>query len=176
VIQDRVSPPTASSTSTRKTRADTGRHLARHLTSGPSLLSIEPIVFRETPSSEKPAMPTLIEKPVRIEAAGNKPKLIDEFVGRVNTRDSAVSIARMRSPSGWIEPGQRPEFDEYTIVLAGSLRVEHEAGQFDVEAGQSVVVRRGEWVRYSTPGSQGAEYIAVCLPAFSIETVHRDAS
>jgi mannose-6-phosphate isomerase-like protein (cupin superfamily) len=121
-------------------------------------------------------MPTLIEKPVRIEAAGNKPKLIDEFVGRVNTRDTGVSIARMRSPSGWIEPGQRPEFDEYTIVLAGSLRVEHEAGQIDVEAGQSVMVRRGEWVRYSTPGSQGAEYIAVCLPAFSIETVHRDAS
>jgi ethanolamine utilization protein EutQ len=121
-------------------------------------------------------MPTLIEKPVRIEAAGNKPKLIDEFVGRVNTRDSAVSIARMRSPSGWLEPGQRPEFDEYTIVLAGSLRVEHEGGQIDVEAGQGVLVRRGEWVRYSTPGSQGAEYIAVCLPAFSLETVHRDES
>ncbi len=123
-----------------------------------------------------PGMPKLIEKPTRIEAAGNKPKLIDEFVGRVNTQDSAVSIARMRSPSGWIEPGQRPDFDEYTIVLAGSLRVEHEAGLVDVEAGQAVLVRRGEWVRYSTPGPQGAEYIAVCLPAFSIETVHRDAS
>ena len=121
-------------------------------------------------------MPKLIEKPTRIEAAGNKPKLIDEFVGRVNTQDSAVSIARMRSPSGWVEPGQRPDFDEYTIVLAGSLRVEHEAGLVDVEAGQAVLVRRGEWVRYSTPGPQGAEYIAVCLPAFSIETVHRDAS
>ena len=121
-------------------------------------------------------MPTLIEKPVRIEAAGNKPKLIDEFVGRVNTRDSAVSIARMRSPSGWLEPGQRPEFDEYTIVLAGSLCVEHEGGQIEVAAGQGVLVRRGEWVRYSTPGSQGAEYIAVCLPAFSPETVHRDES
>jgi mannose-6-phosphate isomerase-like protein (cupin superfamily) len=118
----------------------------------------------------------LIEKPVRIEAAGNKPKLIDEFVGRVNTHDSTVSIARMRSPSGWVEPGQRPDFDEYTIVLAGSLRVEHEAGLVDVEAGQAVLVKRGEWVRYSTPGPQGAEYIAVCLPAFSIETVHRDAS
>ena len=122
------------------------------------------------------AMPTLIEKPVRIEAAGNKPKLIDEFIGRVNTQDSKVSIARMRSPSGWIEPGQRPDFDEYTIVLAGSLRVEHEDGLVDVEAGQAVLVRRGEWVRYSTPGPGGAEYIAVCLPAFSIETVHRDAS
>jgi ethanolamine utilization protein EutQ len=122
------------------------------------------------------AMPTLIEKPVRIEAAGNKPKLIDEFVGRVNTQDSAVSIARMRSPSGWIEPGQRPDFDEYTIVLAGSLRVEHEDGQVDVLAGQAILVKRGEWVRYSTPGPEGAEYIAVCLPAFSIETVHRDAS
>jgi mannose-6-phosphate isomerase-like protein (cupin superfamily) len=120
-------------------------------------------------------MPTLIEKPVRIEAAGNKPKLIDEFVGRVNTRDAAVSIARMRSPSGWIEPGQRPEFDEYTIVLLGLLRVEHEAGQIDVLAGQGVLVRGGEWVRYSTPGPQGAEYIAVCLPAFSPETVHRDS-
>jgi mannose-6-phosphate isomerase-like protein (cupin superfamily) len=121
-------------------------------------------------------MPTLIEKPVRIEAAGNKPKLIDEFVGRVNTQDRAVSIARMRSPSGWVEPGQRPEFDEYTIVLAGSLWVEHEGGQIEVEAGQGVLVRRGEWVRYSTPGSQGAEYIAVCLPAFSPQTVHRDES
>ncbi len=119
-------------------------------------------------------MPTLIEKPVRIESAGNKPKLIDEFVGRVNTRDSAVSIARMQSPSGWAEPGQRPEFDEYTIVLAGLLRVEHETGRIDVEAGQGVLVHRGEWVRYSTPGSSGAEYIAVCVPAFSMETVHRD--
>jgi mannose-6-phosphate isomerase-like protein (cupin superfamily) len=121
-------------------------------------------------------MPTLIEKPVRIESAGNKPKLIDEFVGRVNTRDAAVSIAQMRSPSGWVEPGQRPEFDEYTIVLAGSLRVEHDGGQIDVDAGQGVLVRRGEWVRYSTPGAHGAEYIAVCVPAFSLETVHRDES
>ncbi len=121
-------------------------------------------------------MPTLIAKPTRIEPAGNKPKLIDEFVGRVNTREPAVSIARMRSPSGWVEPGQRPEFDEYTIVLAGSLRVEHEGGEIEVTAGQGVLVRRGEWVRYSTPGAEGAEYIAVCLPAFSPETVHRDPS
>ncbi len=121
-------------------------------------------------------MPTLIAQPTRIEPAGNKPKLIDEFVGRVNTREPAVSIARMRSPSGWLEPGQRPEFDEYTIVLAGSLRVEHEGGEFEVTAGQGVLVRRGEWVRYSTPGAEGAEYIAVCLPAFSPETVHRDPS
>jgi mannose-6-phosphate isomerase-like protein (cupin superfamily) len=121
-------------------------------------------------------MPTLIEKPVRIEAAGNKPKVIDEFVGRVNTGDERVSIARMRSESGWVEPGQRPEFDEYTIVLAGLLRVEHEGGQLDVRAGKGVLVRRGEWVRYSTPGATGAVYIAVCLPAFSFETVHRDPS
>jgi mannose-6-phosphate isomerase-like protein (cupin superfamily) len=121
-------------------------------------------------------MPTLIEKPVRIESAGNKPKLIDEFVGRVNTRDPAASIARMQSPAGWVEPGQRPDFDEYTIVLAGMLRVEYEGGQLEVLAGQAVVTRRGEWVRYSTPGSAGAEYIAVCLPAFSLETVHRDSS
>jgi mannose-6-phosphate isomerase-like protein (cupin superfamily) len=121
-------------------------------------------------------MPTLIDKPVRIEAAGNKPKLIDEFVGRINSHDPVVSIARMNSPSGWIEPGQRPEFDEYTIVLSGMLRVEHDGGQLDVLAGQAVVVRKGEWVRYSTPGEAGAQYIAVCLPAFSIETVHRDPS
>ncbi len=121
-------------------------------------------------------MPTLIEKPVRIESAGNKPKLIDEYVGRVNTREPALSIARMRSPSGWVEPGQRPEFDEYTIVLAGTVRVEHEGGEIEVTAGQGVLVRRGEWVRYSTPGAEGAEYIAVCLPAFSLETVHRDPS
>ena len=119
-------------------------------------------------------MPRLIEKPVRIEAAGNKPKLIDEFVGRINSQESAVSIARLQSPAGWIEPGQRPEFDEYTVVLSGMLRVEHEGGRLDVVAGQAVVVRKGEWVRYSTPGAAGAEYIAVCVPAFSIETVRRD--
>jgi mannose-6-phosphate isomerase-like protein (cupin superfamily) len=121
-------------------------------------------------------MPKLIEKPVRIESAGNKPKLIDEFVGRINSQESGVSIARMQSPPGWIEPGQRPEFDEYTVVLSGLLRVEHEGGQLDVIAGQAVVVRKGEWVRYSTPGVSGAEYIAVCVPAFSIDTVHRDPS
>jgi mannose-6-phosphate isomerase-like protein (cupin superfamily) len=119
-------------------------------------------------------MPTLIAQPSRFEAAGNKPKLIDEFVGRVNTRDTSVSIARMRSPAGWVEPGQAPEFDEYTIVLAGLLRVEHKGGAIDVAAGQAVVVRRGEWVRYSTPEPVGAEYIAVCLPAFSLEAAHRD--
>src|SRR5262245_21242810 len=121
-------------------------------------------------------MPTLIEKPVRIEAAGNKTKLIDEFVGRINSQESAVSIARMRSPSGWIEPGQRPEFDEFTVVLAGMLRVEHDGGWLDVVAGQAIVVRKGEWVRYSTPGAEGAEYIAICVPAFSMDTVHRDPS
>jgi mannose-6-phosphate isomerase-like protein (cupin superfamily) len=119
-------------------------------------------------------MPTLIEKPARIEAAGNKPKLIDEYVGRVNTGEAAVSIAHMRSPAGWAEPGQTPEFDEYTLVLRGMLRVESRSGALDVQAGQAVLVRRGEWVRYSTPGAEGAEYVAVCLPAFSPETVHRE--
>lgn len=121
-------------------------------------------------------MPQLIPAPKLIEAAGNKPKLIREYVGRVNTGTSAVSIAHMSSPSGWVEPGQRPAFDEYTIVLRGSLTVEHEAGSCAVAAGQAIVTRAGEWVRYSTPGPEGADYIAVCLPAFSPDTVHRDAT
>ena len=119
-------------------------------------------------------MPTLITQPTRIEAAGNKPKLIDEYIGRVNSKTSAASIAHMRSPGGWLEPGQTPEFDEFTIVLKGMLRVEHKGGALDVHAGQAVVAHAGEWVRYSTPQEGGAEYIAVCLPAFSMETVHRD--
>jgi mannose-6-phosphate isomerase-like protein (cupin superfamily) len=119
-------------------------------------------------------MPTLIEAPTVIEAAGTKPKLIEEFVGRVNTKTPDVSIARMRSPSGWVEPGQRPEFDEYTLVLRGTLRVETEEGALEVGAGQAIVTRAGEWIRYSTPGPEGAEYVAVCLPAFSPDTVHRD--
>ena len=117
-------------------------------------------------------MPTLIAQPTRIEAAGNKPKVIDEYVGRVNSRHEALSVAHMRSPAGWQEPGQAPEFDEFTVVLNGTLRVTHRGGAFDVQAGQAVVARRGEWVQYSTP--QGAEYVAVCLPAFSPQTVHRD--
>lgn len=121
------------------------------------------------------AMPTLIQAPTRIQSAGNKPKIIQEFVGRVNSKTRALSVAQMKSPSGWVEPGQRPEFDEYTIVLKGTLRVEHEGDAIDVGAGQAVIARAGEWVRYSTPGPEGAEYIAVCLPAFSPETVHRDA-
>ena len=119
-------------------------------------------------------MPTLISQPTRIQSAGNKPKLIDEYVGRVNTRTSAASVAHMRSPQGWLEPGQTPEFDEFTIVLKGLLRVEHKDGTLDVAAGQAVIAHSGEWVRYSTPDEGGAEYIAVCLPAFSMETVHRD--
>jgi len=119
-------------------------------------------------------MPELIATPTRIVAAGNKPKAIDEYVGRVNSRTSAVSIAYMRSPAGWEEPGQTPEFDEYTLVLRGMLRVNHEGGVLDVRAGQAVLARAGEWVRYSSPESEGAEYVAVCLPAFSPETVHRD--
>ncbi len=120
-------------------------------------------------------MPTLIAKPTRIEAAGNKPKLIDEYVGRVNSRTEAVSVAHMRSPGGWIEPGQTPDFDEFTVVLRGLLRVTHRGGVLDVRAGQAVVAHRGEWVQYSTPEPEGAEYLAVCLPAFSPDTVHRDA-
>jgi ethanolamine utilization protein EutQ len=119
-------------------------------------------------------MPTLIPQPTRIQSAGNKPKLIDEYIGSVNSKTSAASVAHMRSPEGWIEPGQTPAFDEFTIVLKGTLRVEHKSGAFDVVAGQAIVAHAGEWVRYSTPQAGGAEYIAVCLPAFSMDTVHRD--
>lgn len=119
-------------------------------------------------------MPTFLSQPTRIQAAGNKPKLIDEYIGRVNSKTSAASVAHMRSPEGWVEPGQTPEFDEFTIVLKGTLRVQHVGGSLEVHAGQAVIAHAGEWVRYSTPGKDGAEYIAVCLPAFSMETVHRD--
>jgi mannose-6-phosphate isomerase-like protein (cupin superfamily) len=119
-------------------------------------------------------MPELIDTPSRVQAAGTKPKLIDEFVGRVNTGESRVSVARMLSPEGWVEPGQRPEFEEWTVVIDGALRVEYEGGALDVRAGQAVVVRAGEWVRYSTPEEGGAQYVAVCLPAFAPEIVHRD--
>jgi len=119
-------------------------------------------------------MPRLIENPTVVEAAGTKPKVIREHVGRVNSGDEALSIARMRSPEGWQEPGQRPEFDEYTLVLVGRLRVEFEGGALEVLAGQVVHARPGEWIRYSTPYPGGAEYVAICLPAFSPATVHRD--
>ena len=119
-------------------------------------------------------MPTRISSPTRVEAAGNKPKLIDEYVGRVNSATTALSVAHMRSPGGWQEPGQTPEFEEFTVVLRGMLRVEHRAGSMDVHAGEAVIAHPGEWVRYSTPTEEGAEYIAVCLPAFSMKTVHRD--
>ena len=119
-------------------------------------------------------MPQLIMAPAVIAAAGNKPKKIEEYFGRVNTGDEAVSIARMTSPGGWLEPGQRPAFRELTVVLRGLLRVEHEGGTLDVEAGQAIVTEAGEWVRYSTPENDGAEYMAICLPAFSPDTVNRD--
>jgi quercetin dioxygenase-like cupin family protein len=119
-------------------------------------------------------MPTLIAAPARIESAGSKPKIIEEFVGLINTKNDALSLAHMRSPAGWEEPGQTPDFDEYTVVLRGTLRVQHSSGQIDVAAGQAVLAHRGEWVRYSTPFPHGAEYIALCLPAFSPSTVHRD--
>ncbi|HKV48111.1 MAG TPA: hypothetical protein VJN69_08475 [Candidatus Acidoferrales bacterium] len=118
-------------------------------------------------------MPTLIATATRIEAAGNKPKIIQEHIGRVNSKTQALSVARMSSPSGWVEPGQTPEFDEYTLVLSGTLRVEHTGGAIDVQAGQAVIAHAGEWIRYSTPN--GAEYVAICLPAFSPDTVHRDS-
>ena len=120
-------------------------------------------------------MPEIIKDPSTVQAAGTKPKLIEEYVGRVNTGEARVSIARMRSPEGWVEPGQRPAFDEYTLVLEGCLRVESEDGEpLDVRAGQAVLARAGEWVRYSTPEPGGAAYVAVCLPAFAPDTVHRD--
>lgn len=119
-------------------------------------------------------MPTHIAAPTRITSAGNKPKLIDEYIGRVNSKTESLSVAHMRSPGGWVEPGQTPEFDEYTVVLKGTLRVDFKDGFLEVLAGQAVITHKGEWIRYSTPGEHGAEYIAVCLPAFAMDTVHRD--
>ncbi len=119
-------------------------------------------------------MPTFIEKPSIITAAGNKPKIIEEYIGRVNSQTEALSIARMKSPEGWIEPGQTPEFDEYTVVLKGTLRVSTKNGDVDVRAGQAIIAHKGEWLCYSSPEPEGAEYVAVCLPAFSPGTVHRD--
>jgi mannose-6-phosphate isomerase-like protein (cupin superfamily) len=121
-------------------------------------------------------MPTLIAQPSVVPAAGSKPKRIEEYAGRVNSGHANVSVARMVSPEGWIEPGQRPDFEEITVVLRGMLRVEHERGTLEVRAGQAVVTHPGEWVRYSSPAPDGAEYVAICLPAFSVETVHRDES
>ena len=119
-------------------------------------------------------MPTLIPSPTRVQAAGNLPKIIDEYVGRLNSQEKRLSVAHMRSPAGWEEPGQAPEFEEYTIVLRGNLRVRHKEGTIDVRAGQAIVAHPGEWIQYSTP-DEGAEYIAICLPAFSPATVHRDS-
>ena len=119
-------------------------------------------------------MPTLVAQPTRICAAGTKPKLIDEYIGRINSKTAGVSVAHMRSPQGWEEPGQTPEFDEFTLVLQGMVRVRHRTGEMDVPSGQAVIAHAGEWIQYSTPAEGGAEYIAVCLPAFSMETVHRD--
>ena len=119
-------------------------------------------------------MPTLIPSPTVIPAAGNKPKIIEEFIGRVNSKSEQISVARMKSPGGWVEPGQRPQFDEYTVVLRGMLRVESKEGTLDVREGQAVIARKDEWVRYSSPEPGGAEYVAICLPAFSPQTVRRD--
>lgn len=119
-------------------------------------------------------MPTVVPNPTRIQSAGNKPKVIDEYIGRVNSSEARLSIAHMHSPSGWQEPGQTPDFDEFTLVLKGVLHVEYRGGQLDVSEGQAVIAHAGEWVRYSTPAAEGAEYVAICLPAFSPESVHRD--
>jgi len=119
-------------------------------------------------------MPTLIPAPAVVAAAGNKPKRIEEYVGRVNSGHAAVSVARMVSPEGWVEPGQRPEFEEITVVLRGCLRVESELQVLDVREGQAIVAHPGEWIRYSSPEPGGAEYVAICLPAFSVSSVHRD--
>jgi quercetin dioxygenase-like cupin family protein len=122
-----------------------------------------------------PNMVTHIAKPAVVAAAGNKVKIIEEFIGRVSSKTSDVSVARMKSPAGWIEPGQKPEFDEYTLVLRGLLRVTTPNGAIDVRAGEAVIAHRGEWVQYSTPSAEGAEYVAICLPAFGPDIVHRDA-
>jgi len=119
-------------------------------------------------------MARLIQSPTMIEASGNKPKVIEEFIGRMNSETKEVSIARMRSPQGWEEPGQTPQFDEYSVVITGTLRVETENGTINVQAGQAIMAPKGEWGRYSTPHGGGAEYVAVCAPAFSPESVHRD--
>ena len=119
-------------------------------------------------------MPTIIKNPTKIEAAGNKPKIIEEFIGRVNSSTEQISVAKMKSPQGWLEPGQTPEFDEYTIVLKGLLRVETKGKTYDIKAGEAIITHKGEWIRYSSPEPGGAEYIAICYPAFSTETVHRD--
>jgi quercetin dioxygenase-like cupin family protein len=120
-------------------------------------------------------MPTHIKSPSIIQAAGNKPKVIEEFIGRVNSQTSQVSIARMKSPEGWVEPGQRPDFDEYTVVLKGKLHVKTKTAAMEITAGQAFIAHRGEWIQYSTPDPDGAEYFAVCVPAFSMDTVHRDS-
>lgn len=119
-------------------------------------------------------MPTHIKSPSIIQSAGNKPKIIEEYIGRVNSKTDSLSVARMKSPSGWVEPGQAPEFDEFTVVLKGMLRVASRNGTLDVYAGEAIIAHKGEWVQYSTPDAEGAEYVAVCLPAFSMATVHRD--
>lgn len=121
-------------------------------------------------------MPTIIKSPTKIEAAGNKPKIIEEFIGRVNSSNEQISIAKMKSPAGWEEPGQTPEFDEYSIVLKGMLRVETKIKTYDIKAGEAIITHKGEWIKYNTPTPEGAEYIAVCLPAFSPDSVHRDKS
>ena len=132
------------------------------------------VLVSKCDSDKRMPQPILIAKPTRITSAGNKPKLIDEYIGRVNSATTAASVAHMRSPNGWQEPGQTPDFDEFTVVLKGMVRVEYKGGSLDVHAGQAVISPKGEWIRYSTPEPEGAEYIAICVPAFAMDTVHRD--
>lgn len=134
------------------------------------ITNIQPLPLQK----KAPTMPTLIQTPSIIKAAGNKPKIIEEYTGNVNSGHTSVSVARMLAPEGWVEPGQRPDFEEITVVLSGVLRVDYEDGSMDVKAGQAVVAKPGEWLRYSCPEPGGAEYIAVCLPAFTPDAVHRD--
>jgi mannose-6-phosphate isomerase-like protein (cupin superfamily) len=149
-----------------------GDHIWRNLGTDTEFVSQNSVSVSKFSGGEE--MPTLIKEPSIIQAAGTKPKRIEEYVGRVNSKHSTVSVARMVSPEGWVEPGQSPEFEEITVVLKGTLRVEHKNGIVEVRAGQAIVTQPGEWVRYSTPEAGGAEYVAVCMPAFSMQTVHRD--
>jgi quercetin dioxygenase-like cupin family protein len=137
-------------------------------------MTADVVIAEPEPVEETFEMPTFIPAPKIVEAAGNKPKRIEEYVGRLNSGTASVSVARMVSPAGWVEPGQTPEFDEYTLVLKGTLHVKTREGEINVAAGQAIITHGGEWIQYSTPGPEGAEYVAVCLPAFSPGTVHRD--
>ena len=157
----------------RQERKEIGFSRGRHFSARCAVENLRKKRTLQCLDYEELSLPTLIASPTRVLAAGNKPKIIDEYIGRLNNHEKRISVAHMRSPAGWQEPGQKPEFDEFTLVLRGCLRVRHKDGVFEVRAGQAVVAHVGEWVQYSTP-TEGAEYVAICLPAFSLDTVHRD--